>query len=363
MKVKQKIYWHNKGFKSLKSIFRNHAVQKILLLTGNKSFVKSGAQALLEPILKNYDVLIYSHFSPSPKIQEVNEGLKMQISFLPDIVIAVGGGSVIDFAKAIQYYLIHQGHIIVPPLIVIPTTSGAGSEATHFAVIYDHNKKLSLSHEALIPQYVFFNSLLTESQSSYQTAVSGVDALCQSIESLWNRNSTKLSKYYASKALKLLVKNLPLAVHHPNTEGVRKAMMQGAYWAGKAINITKTTAPHAFSYTLTSHFGIPHGQAVAVFLPTFLVYNADITEQDCLDERGVAYVRKSLKNIYRHLGCQSKIEAIDFIEAFFQHIGLKSCVQALDIAYPNLQELIFSTVNIERLSNNPRRIDKAKIIL
>lgn len=358
----QQVYWNEAGFAFLKHVLCNLAVKKVILFTGKDSFVRSGSQAILTSILKPYNVLRYYDFSSSPKVDEVHAALKSYISFFPDVIIAIGGGSVLDFAKAIQYFLIDKEYKIIAPLIVIPTTAGSGSEATHFAVIYDHKKKISLTHKALLPQYVFLNSVLTESQSAYQTALSGADAMCQSIESLWNRSSTKESEEYALKALQLIVKNLSLAVNQPHTKGVRANMMEGAYWAGKAINITKTTAPHAFSYALTSHFKIPHGQAVAVFLNVFMEYNYNLTEMDCLDERGVLHVKRAIQKIYNCLGCVSLEEAIIFLTDFFKNIGLKSSIQELKLPSSNIHQLLFSEVNLERLENNPRRIDHSKIV-
>ena len=153
-------------------------------------------------------------------------------------------------------------------LIAIPTTSGSGSEATHFAVVYVGGEKFSVAHPIyMLPNVVVLNPSLTYSMDSYQTALSGVDAFAQAMESYWSVNSTEESKKYSIEALELIIEHLPLAVNY--NDNSRDIMLHAANLAGKAINIAKTSGAHAISYVLTSKFNIPHGQAVALTLPAW----------------------------------------------------------------------------------------------
>ena len=236
-------------------------------------------------ILKNRHYVRFFDFEDNPNIEDVYKGVDLYNDFKCELIIAVGGGSVIDMAKLIKYFYKKDKPFINyfeskilknenPSLIVLPTTAGTGSEATQFAVVYVESNKFSISDRFLLPEYVFIVPKFHLSQSSYQKAVSGIDALAQAIESYWSLNSTKESKESSIDALKLIIPNLPSVINNNYDLTTHKKMAKGAFLAGKAINIAKTTAPHAFSYYLTKRFNLPHGHAVGLFLPSFICYNA-----------------------------------------------------------------------------------------
>ena len=206
-----------------------------------------------------------------------------------DYTICIGGGSVIDFAKLVNIGL-HNDQVFTNfpnhinevekgnKFIAIPTTSGSGTEATHFAVLYHNLKEFSISHKFLYPDVVFLDSTLTYSINSYQTAISGIDAFCQAIESYWSINSTEESLKYSLSSLKLILKFLHKAVNN-NCRISKKNMIYASYLAGKAINISKTTGAHALSYFLTTNYNIPHGQAVALTIAEWYSYNINNKEK------------------------------------------------------------------------------------
>ena len=181
---------------------------------------------------------------------------------------------------------------------------------------------------------VILDPQFTESLPPSITAISGVDALCQAIESCWSINSTRQSKKYAKEAIAIILSNLKSAVKNPSHRN-RLNMVKAANLAGKAINISKTTAPHALSYTLTSNFNVPHGQAVSVFLPPFLEYNY----QYC-------------KDIYK---LKNKILEL------MMDIGLKITLSELGIHKKTDLKKILDNVDTERLINNPRKITKSDL--
>ncbi len=146
-----------------------------------------------------------------------------------------------------------------PPLVLIPTTAGSGSEATCFATVYHHGAKLSVDDPALAADVSLVDADLTRSCTPQLTACAAFDALAHTVESLWSRRATDESRAHARRAL---------ALHGPWLAGpgrlddtARRALMAGAHWAGRAINISRTTAAHAFAYELTIRYGIPHGLA------------------------------------------------------------------------------------------------------
>src|SRR5690606_25840825 len=140
-----------------------------------------------------------------------------------------------------------------PPLLAVPTTAGTGSEATHFAVVYIDGVKHSLAHPLLRPDLVILDPLLTYAMPPGLTAATGLDALSQGIEALWAVGATTKSVGYAARAVELAAGALETAVIAPDRTA-RRAMMEAAHASGLAIDISKTTAPHALSYAISTDF-------------------------------------------------------------------------------------------------------------
>lgn len=365
--MEQQVYLGAHSIYLLEKILQKLRPKQIFLVTGNASFRASNAEAILGKILKEYAVLRFSDIRTNPQWSDVMKGLDIFKSREFDTVIAVGGGSVLDVAKLIRILAAQDINVsdCSPaevkiknkgiPLIAIPTTAGSGSEATHFAVIYTDKIKHSVGHEHILPDIAVVDPELTYSLSPHMTAVTGVDALSQAIESYWSIHSTDESKGYAQEALGLVLANLYEAVHRPTPEA-RAAMSKGSYLAGKAINITKTTAPHALSYALTSYFGIPHGHAVGLTLGAFFIYNSQVSQEDNVDARGVPYVQKILQHLNQLLGTDSANASAEKISKLMESLGLQTHLAALGLRTTKDRALIADSVNHERLSNNPRRV-------
>jgi alcohol dehydrogenase class IV len=247
------------------------------------------------------------------------------------------------------------------PLIAIPTTAGTGSEMTQFSTLYIDNKKHSISDPVLLPEVAIVDPELTRTLPPYLTATSGMDALSQAIESYWSVNSTDESKGCAEVAIRSIVPALKHAVCEPDDES-RRAMARAANYAGRAINITRTTAPHALSYALTAGFGVPHGQAVALTLPLFFGFNHGVTEMDVADARGATYVRRMLEELSSLLGCSTVTEAGRSVQDLMNAIGLATSFQALGIDKQKAIDTMAAEVNTERLVNNPRRVTSEQIV-
>lgn len=337
----------------LRTLLVSKEWDKVLLVTGKQSYEVSGAKSFIEDCLFGLDVNItrFCNFSNNPNIVDLKKGLVLTKAFMPSVIIAIGGGSVIDMGKLLRFFLTHDGKILEGSynptgkevsLIAIPTTAGTGAEATHFAVLYDEqDKKHSIANKAILPEYVVIYPLLTYNQSPYVTACAGFDALAQSIEAYWNKNATAESDGYALKAMELLSSSLPIAVNNPTPE-VRNRMAEGAYWAGRAINITKTTAPHAFSYPFTAHYGIPHGHAVSIVFPKLAELNL---QPGAIPAEKIQVIR----NIF---GMEENVE--EAIRTYINKLGLDIPSRDYDLAK------ILDGVSLERLSNNPIQISKSK---
>lgn len=365
--MSQTVYIEPGALERLRPLLETLNPRSIFLVTDADAYEASGARSILSPILADYTVTQFSAFQSNPKHPDVKRGVEHFRRYPADLIIVVGGGTAIDMAKLIgisaaQNAPVHKtldGSTPIvqagPPLIAIPTTAGTGSEATHFAVVYIDGQKYSLAHPHILPDYALVDPNLTTSLPPVLTAHTGLDALCQAVESLWSVNATESSTAYAEEALTLVWHNLEPAVQHPTPE-IRHDMSRAAHLAGCAINISKTTAPHAISYTLTSRFNVPHGLAVALILGAILVYNSQVTNQDATDPRGPEHVQKTISKINRLLGCTDAVESHQKIHALMRTIGCPIQLREVGVqTHSDIQTLV-DNVNIERLSNNPRAL-------
>jgi len=363
------------GFNSvnnLKSILSRHNPKNILLVTGKSSYEKCGAKEIIEPILSYYKVISFFDFEVNPKLQDIEKGIDLFKENNCDFVIAVGGGSVIDVAKSINilsanderpidYIKGKSFEKVGKQLVAIPTTAGSGSEATKFSVIYIDKTKYSLDYEFVIPNHAIIDFQFTMNLPKEITASTGMDALCQAIESYWCIYSTEQSKNYAREAIKLVMKNLSLAVNNPSEQS-RESMAKAAHLAGKAINISKTTSCHAISYPITSYFGIPHGHAVGLTLAQMLVYNSQVSEMDVLDKRGVGYVKNIIIEIVSILGVECAEDASKKIKYLMEEIGLSTRLSELGIETDDdIDTIINYGLKPDRVRNNPRELSEENL--
>lgn len=356
----------------LASLLDTLGVQRVFLVTGRSSFQASGAATTLAPALAGRYTYRHFDFRENPSFEDVLTGVLALKAHAADVVVAIGGGTAIDTAKLINALAFQEaaaldiitGHAPVArrglPLICLPTTSGSGSEATHFAVVYVGSKKFSVAHPSLLPDFVLIDPALTFSLPPRLTAITAMDALAQAVESYWSIHSTQRSKRYAAAAIRLALKHVAAAVHAPSPTS-RAAMSLAAHLAGMAINISKTTAAHALSYALTSHFGIPHGHAVSLTLGQLFLYNTQLDDSDVADPRGRSYVLGTLAELATLLGCSSATECRDRIDAAMRSLGLETRLSELGISPAEALQVLENNVNMERLANNPRRLDRDAI--
>jgi len=371
--MKQQTYIGNGEVKKLENVLQSYSPKRIFLVTSKESYESCGAKEKISSVISKYSTLIFSDFEINPKIEDVKKGINFFRGFNPDVLVAVGGGTVLDMAKLLNTLSLQEGNPeeyvlesraikdLRKPFIAIPTTSGTGSEATHFAVVYVNGDKYSLANKGMLPDYSIIDPRFTTDLPRHITASTGVDALSQAIESYWATKSTEESRKYAKEAIKLVMKNLEGAVNNPS-EKSRFAMSKAANLSGRAINITKTTAAHAVSYPFTSYFNIPHGHAVGLTLGKFLVYNREVTEEDCIDKRGVKFVQDRMGELCSLLGAESINLAKVEIDSLMRSIGLETDLHKLGVISEKDFDLIISNVNPERLNNNPRLVTEKDLI-
>ena len=351
----------------LPDILDHLCAERVFLVTGNTSFSASGAEPAVTDALNGRPAERFSDFDPNPQLADLERGLEHFNRSGANLLLAIGGGSVLDMAKLIGLCANQSdsprdlacGSAEITsdalPLVAIPTTAGSGSEATHFAVVYIDGHKHSLAHRSIRPTFVIVDPALTDSLPASVTAVSGLDAFCQAVESYWSVHSTKATRNWSARSISLILENLPGAVHEPDCDS-RNALCEAAHLAGRAIDVTKTTAPHAISYTMTSRFGVPHGQAVAVTLGELLVYNSLVTAEDVTDPRGAEHVNRVIEELNMLLGTANAEASRERIRSLIHSVGLATRLSTLGIRNPQDHQLLLDNLNTQRLQNNPRAL-------
>jgi alcohol dehydrogenase class IV len=339
---------------------------EVLLVRGRESFLDSGARDVLVPQLTNRVVTEYVVKGRVPTVVEALAA-REEIRETPGVIVAVGGGTVLDSAKIISLAFnstpsvegfLTDARSPQIPIVAIPTTAGSGAERTHFAVAYVGKTKHSIERDGLAPAIALVDPRLTRSMGPALTATSGIDAIAHAMESLWSTRSTLESQRNSLDALSA-GRALARAVTDPDDES-RGSMALAATTAGLAISVARTTAAHALSYYLTVNHGVPHGAAVALSLPALLEFNAATTEEDCLDSRGAEHVRLMVSQILTWLGARDAVDARERLEGLITSIGLPTRFSALD-GPVDVSEMA-AAVNHERLRNNPRSMNGSQIV-
>ncbi len=308
-------------------------------------------------------VIKFDDFKPNPLYESVEKGVSLFIESNCDNIVAVGGGSSMDVAKCIKLYsnMNHSENYLKQPVVVneipflaVPTTAGTGSEATKYAVIYYEGAKQSVTHESCIPSTVLFDSSALKTLPEYQKKSTMLDALCHSIESFWSVNSNDESREYSSKAIQIILSNLDGYIQ--NIDSANANMLEAANLAGKAINITQTTAGHAMCYKLTSLYGISHGHAAALCvnkLWPFMLNNID----NCIDSQGKDFLKDTFQKLAVVMGCVNSEDAVKKFNDLLITLALSSPKVSNNEDY----ELLKTSVNPVRLKNNPVKLTEEDI--
>ena len=229
---------------------------------------------------------VFSEVTQEPIVEYVEAGLKRYKDAGCDLVIAVGGGSPIDTAKAVSVMATNAGAIRDymgldkikrpgVPLIAIPTTSGTGSEATKVTIITDaeRNVKMLIGSPHLVPDAALVDPLLTLSMPPGLTASTGVDALCHAIEAYISVRANPMTDIFCLSAIRLLAENLRQAWSDGNNVEARRATMLGALQGGIAFSNSSVTLVHGMSRPIGAYFHVPHGLSNAALLPVVMAFS------------------------------------------------------------------------------------------
>ena len=342
--------------------------KKIFVLCGKKSFVTSGAEVCFKKIVSDKEIRIFYKNSELPILEELIKIIKDIKNFKPDLILAVGGGAVIDYAKIANVVDVRSdlAHLIVnysypfkekyTKLAVIPTTAGSGAEVTSNAVIYVDGIKHSFESELLIPDNFFLIPEFLISAPNKIKASAGLDAIAQALESLVSNKSNEKSVAYASKSLRVSINSYISFLNNPSLKNATE-MSIAANLAGKAISISKTTVPHATSYPFTSLFNISHGHAVGLFFEKFFSFN-----YDNLNKSETSFdLNKRFDLIFSLFDVSNINEFSSKISLIKKQANLEDDLIKLNIDIRKSSNNIIKGINLLRLGNNPVKIDAKDI--
>ncbi len=383
-RIPKHVYFNQGSLSALKTI----EAKNILLIT-DKTMEKNGVlKKVIDNLPQGSSYKVFSEIEPEPTMEIINKALNQINGFNPELFIAVGGGSVIDGAKAIRllyecpdvkledlsvdFVDFRKRAINFPTLgktklVAIPTTSGTGSEVSPACVISDKkaNLKISIFDYNLTPDIAIVDGELVLGLPVKQTADTGIDAFTHALEAYVSLYASDFTDSYALQALKIIYEYLPIVVKEPGNLEARQKMHNAATHAGMAFSNTSVGINHALAHALGAKFGIPHGRANAVFLLSTIDYNSNIPKKFMPFSNYKKYIApEKYAQIAKTLGCEGK-DVSELVcglkvkvKELLRSAGLPVRVSELEIklddyltAIPDLVNKAFSDLSIR---TNPR---------
>ena len=266
--------------------------ERVLVVTDH-GVAAAGHPAIGEATLTEagFTVQHFEDVHENPTTHDVDACLAVAKEFRPDLIVGLGGGSSMDVAKGTNFLYICGGRMRdywgvgkagrpMLPMIAVPTTAGTGSEAQSFALIIEAEtrQKLACGDSHAAPRVALLDPELTLTQPPLVTACTGLDALGHAVETAVTSTKNPVSSLFSREAFRLLARAFPRVLEDPDDIDSRGAMLRGAAFAGLAIENSMLGAAHSMANPLTKHFGLPHGQAVAVSLPHVVAFNREDAE-------------------------------------------------------------------------------------
>lgn len=359
-----RLYWNEQCICNLKENIKELNVKKVLLIKWSENALENNAGKELYGALSDCQVTELVFEKSNPDIRDLYELYQEKKQDKPELIIAVGGGSVLDIAKSLAAILEDKFTSVEDlreaiskkttgkpacPWIGIPTTAGTGSEVTCWATVWDGERgsKLSLEDKRNYAYAAYIDPEFTMSMPRKLVVSSALDAMAHATESYWAKANNMVSDIYALKAISMIMENLEKLMDKPKRE-YYLAMAEASMLAGRAFSNTKTTACHSISYPLTLGYGIPHGVAVSMLLPSLLRINKkEIKEKDALLN---AYGAKSMKEAGAKI-----VSLLEKAEIPYKLSDWKVEKEALE----NIAENCFTK---GRMENNPVDLSKEDVV-
>ena len=312
---------------------------------------------------------IFSDIRPDPDTDLVVEGLQQILEHKPDAVIAVGGGSAIDAAKAISFLYQKNTGAQKPLCVAVPTTSGTGSEATNFAVITDKatHIKYPLVHDRLLPDVAILDPSLICSVPPAITADTGMDVLTHAVEAYVALEASDFTDALAEKAVRLIVQYLPVAYREGTDLEAREHVHNASCMAGVAFTHAQLGINHSIAHALGGHYRLPHGRANAIVLPHVIAFNAGLREAAGDNRRAAErYARLATQVGVEAFNPQQAVRGfIALIEGMLDQLSIPRTLEKAGVQEAafrkDLPELAKIALADACTASNPRRVDQRQM--
>ncbi len=337
---------------------------KEVLIVSDQTFKNNGLVDLLKKTAgSQYTIYNFCEVQPNPCCTIVNKGAEYAREIKARTIIGLGGGSVIDSAKAIacmleskdelQEYLFNGKQIPQrrTQLIAIPTTSGTGSEVTNVGVYTDKKRgqKKPLVSKSFWPDIALVDPQVTLSMPSRVTASTSLDALTHALESYWADSSQPMSKLLSMESMKLILENIENAVNSPEDYKAREKLMYASLIAGISFSQTRTTVLHALSFPLTNDYGLAHGFACAIAMPQVILDNYD-------------YFQTEMDILLKYLGLTSVQQFSEKIKSIMLNIKAPVELKSLGIRKDDIDLIAEKTLTAPIAMLNPKKYSKEELI-
>ncbi|MGF1692050.1 1-propanol dehydrogenase PduQ [Photobacterium kagoshimensis] len=327
--------------------------QRALIIT-DQAMVKFGIADMVSQHLQANQMVVelFADVTPDPDLSVIASGMKAFVAAQPDVVIAVGGGSVIDAAKGVIYTLSQGGQLAHKPYFVaIPTTSGTGSEVTAFSVIKSNTEKWVVVDEYMLPDLAILDPALVKSVPAAITADTGMDVLCHALEAYVSNQASDFSDALAEKAVQLVFSHLLDCYRQGHDLQAREKMHNASCIAGMAFTNASLGITHSLAHALGGKFGVPHGRANALLMSRVVAFNADFTGS-CNTDAAKKYTRLAallgLPAADCREGVHSLLVAIDVLR---EQLGLAANIQACGIAECDFNAAMAAMVTLAEQDN------------
>ncbi len=345
---------------------------------GNKGFIISGphlkkigmVDKCIEALGKNGIICeSFTDTEGNPSTDTVDKATKKFLESGADFIIAFGGGSPLDTAKAVAVLGTYGGVITdyegvgkvpgqVVPMIAIPTTAGTGSEVTSFSVITDHsrNYKLTVGSEYLLPKVTILDPELITSIPERVAASCGVDAFVHALEAYLSLAASPFSDMMALRAMELIGKNLLEYIDNRKDKSASEAMLMGSLFAGIAFSHARLGNVHAMSHPVSAFFDVPHGLANAILLPTVVEYNEETNPEKYYD----IYCCLSRKPILKEAFAPHML--VEEIRAMNSKLGIPDNLKSVGVTSDKLEAMTDDAMKSGNIKVNPRHTSREDIL-
>ena len=368
--VPQDIIFGMGSLKRLPELLKKNGSAKMLLVS-DRGLEKLGVVEKVRSIVtaSGIEVAEFLDVEPNPSVDTVNAAVKAYQEAEATSIVALGGGSPMDVAKAVgvlakfggqitEYEGAHKVPGKIVPIIAIPTTAGTGSEVTAFSVITDtsRNYKLTVFSYELIPSYALLDPELIMTAPASIAASCGVDALIHAWEAYTSRDASPFSDAMAEKAMELIGANIRRFVANRQDEEAACAMMSGSMFAGIAFAWARLGNVHAMSHPVSAFFHVPHGVANSILLPTIVEYNA-------LADHG------RYEKIYNYISKESE-PVVDFVpemlvdeaRELLKDLGIPSRLSDVGVTEDKIPQMAADAMKSGNIQVNPRFTTKNDIL-